>query len=296
MVLYIRSHRQQAWLRRRNNLALARLPPRICTTRVFQWLDRTRKKDITSCRRTKPPLTQLRTFRQDTDPYPDLQLGKRTKTGTEPAVFATPVIRKNHAASAGRHEYIDSQWRCIYPFGKTFAGHSQCGRRMLRLMGKSFSGHSSRSFCLRPGKPWSTRLHVTEALSGRIGRFIQDTPFPNGHRHLDFKWPCRRGLNEALAQGRNEWHQLLWLIFRLWAGFGRTSQDGRWRSQPTIRSHITVTRRRILPFRYKSWTDFFYASHTGQGTWPKKDHAPESKTESGNLYPELQYTSLPLCR
>ena len=37
--------------------------------------------------------------------------------------------------------------------GKTFAGHPQCGRRMLRLMGKSFSGHSSRSFCLRPEKP-----------------------------------------------------------------------------------------------------------------------------------------------
>ncbi len=41
-------------------------------------------------------------------------------------------------------------------------------------------------FCLKPEKPRSIRLHVTEALSGRIGRFIQDSPFPNGHRHLDF--------------------------------------------------------------------------------------------------------------
>ena len=30
-------------------------------------------------------------------------------------------------------------------------------------------------------------FHASETLSGRIGRFIQDSPFPNGHRHLDFK-------------------------------------------------------------------------------------------------------------
>ena len=40
----------------------------------------------------------------------------------------------------------------------------------------------------------------------------------------------------------------------------------------------------------------FYHSHTGQGTGPKKNHAPESKAKSGYLYTEFHHTSFSFCR
>ena len=57
----------------------------------------------------------------------------------------------------------------------------------------------------------------------------------------------------------------------------------------------------ILPlpggeFYHYGTTDFFYFSHTGQGTGPKKNHAPESKAKSGYLYTEFHHTSFSFCR
>ena len=50
------------------------------------------KKNIAPCRRTKPSATQLRPFRQNINSYPDLQLGKRTKAGTESVIIAAPAL------------------------------------------------------------------------------------------------------------------------------------------------------------------------------------------------------------
>lgn len=67
------------------------------------------KKNIAPCRRTKPSPAQLRTFRQNIDSDPDLQLGKRTKLGQNLLSLQLPLYERiMNQAPAGLNTLIAS--------------------------------------------------------------------------------------------------------------------------------------------------------------------------------------------
>ena len=137
---------RQTRLRRRNHMVIASLHQAFAPQESFSnWIGH-EKRILLHAGGQSRRLPSYGPSGKILTPIPIFSWERGQRLGQNLLVFATSRYTKESCSKRRPDEYIDSQWRCIYPFGKTFAGHSQCGRRMLRLMGKSFSGHSSRSF------------------------------------------------------------------------------------------------------------------------------------------------------